>query len=600
MEDNRARTDDAHAAAVIEEMRRTHTIVPPRLRGDFTVRYVVALVAVAALTVLLGWFGIRQLEIREGDGAEINVAGRQRMLSQRIALLAGLFVRATANEDTPAAERQAETLRATIAEMRNAQRALLEGNAARGLPGTQAPSVLALYDGGVRDTVQRYLEAATAVLEAESSEARAAALADVQRRAVDSSLLDELNLVVSAYEDVSQAKLVEMGENERRVIALMLLVLILEAVLVFRPMSQRILAETARLREAAARHETDARRHEFGLRLRDAVELADDEADVIDAVGLAHARAIPENECDLLLAKPEEPGRLAPVMKTSRACGVRAADACPALRRGRAVTFSTPVELGACNQLRRDALAREDTNIACACVPLTFLGQGIGVVRTVSSDTLPPSPDDLTVLETVASVAGSHLGTLRAFASTRAAADRDPMTGLLNRRGLDAELARLNGQEICVIAIDLDHFKRVNDEHGHEAGDRVLIEAAASIKAEGRPVDLVARIGGEEFVVVISQSTTALLPTATSLAERIRSSFAAMAERASGPACTASLGVAGPGAVFANVLRQADLALYRAKDGGRNRVVTAGDPEGASGDVEVLPRPSREPSPATE
>ena len=166
-------------------------------------------------------------------------------------------------------------------------------------------------------------------------------------------------------------------------------------------------------------------------------------------------------------------------------------------------------------------------------------------------------------------------------------ADRDPLTGCLNRRvfqsgQLDAELARTRryGTALSVILCDIDHFKRINDTHGHAAGDQVLGEFAGLLRAMAREsVDSVIRYGGEEFLLVLPQTE---LAGAQTLAERIRQAFAeAATTTASGGvvSTTASFGVASvpaghpyPPASFEALIAAADEQLYAAKRGGRNAV----------------------------
>lgn len=163
-------------------------------------------------------------------------------------------------------------------------------------------------------------------------------------------------------------------------------------------------------------------------------------------------------------------------------------------------------------------------------------------------------------------------------------AERDPLTHLPNRRATFATLprrideARAQGKPLAVVFLDLDHFKRVNDTHGHAVGDEVLVETARRLSAQLRGGDLVARHGGEEFLVVLPGSDVV---QATALAERLRESLRAspVSTRAGPLAITASLGVAllreadprGMAGAEALVAR-ADAAMYRAKQSGRDRV----------------------------
>jgi diguanylate cyclase (GGDEF)-like protein len=158
-----------------------------------------------------------------------------------------------------------------------------------------------------------------------------------------------------------------------------------------------------------------------------------------------------------------------------------------------------------------------------------------------------------------------------------AEARTDALTGLLNRRGFDEraslELARSrrDGSSIAIAAFDLDHFKRVNDEWGHEVGDRVLIHTAQVLAAEAREIDVVARFGGEEFVALLPGADTA---AAHAFAERVRDVLAG--ERFSRlPTVRISAGVlsARAPATVDELLRGADSALYAAKRGGRDRAV---------------------------
>jgi diguanylate cyclase (GGDEF)-like protein len=158
-------------------------------------------------------------------------------------------------------------------------------------------------------------------------------------------------------------------------------------------------------------------------------------------------------------------------------------------------------------------------------------------------------------------------------------ASRDPLTGILNRLGFDLALRDMllrsrqeKEQTIGVLVIDLDLFKQVNDRLGHQAGDVVLRDTTRAIQTVLRPCDLLARWGGEEFLVAIINIPPARLVV---VAEDIRAGIAA-GVRFGNEAVTASVGVAvGPSDQFLSLVGRADVALYEAKGAGRNRVAVA-------------------------
>lgn len=158
-------------------------------------------------------------------------------------------------------------------------------------------------------------------------------------------------------------------------------------------------------------------------------------------------------------------------------------------------------------------------------------------------------------------------------------AHTDALTGLYNRRAYDQHLARewrrvqRNGAPLSVLLVDADHFKAVNDQHGHAMGDQVLQVLASVLQEGARDIDVAARVGGEEFAVLLADTDAT---SAAGVAERIRSQIA-QAEAMPVAAVTVSIGVATLQAQEQpdSLQHRADQALYMAKSQGRNRVVSA-------------------------
>jgi len=154
---------------------------------------------------------------------------------------------------------------------------------------------------------------------------------------------------------------------------------------------------------------------------------------------------------------------------------------------------------------------------------------------------------------------------------------RDGLTSLHNRHHLVAELPRLmadteaKGIPLTLIVVDIDHFKKINDQHGHARGDEVLVEVAEILRSVVRPQQLLVRYGGEEFVLVLPGTTTMQAGLG---AERLREKIAAA--NPAGLPVTASIGIATlkPGESYDQLFSRADAALYEAKRGGRNQVVS--------------------------
>lgn len=174
---------------------------------------------------------------------------------------------------------------------------------------------------------------------------------------------------------------------------------------------------------------------------------------------------------------------------------------------------------------------------------------------------------------------------LRLNAGLAELASRDALTRVLNRNGLDEVVTRhfaaREPAPLALLLVDIDHFKVINDRHGHASGDAVLRAVAVALTAGLRGSDFVARVGGEEFVVGCPGLA---LDDAVALGERLRAAVAALdiGDGAGRPIrCTISVGVA-PAATardaFEGALRDADRALYVAKAEGRNRVVAAAMP----------------------
>ena len=165
------------------------------------------------------------------------------------------------------------------------------------------------------------------------------------------------------------------------------------------------------------------------------------------------------------------------------------------------------------------------------------------------------------------------LASFRAAEGLRRSAMTDPLTGALNRRGfedaLQADIAREGATACAAISLDIDHFKVINDTHGHAAGDDVLARLADAVRAQLRAGDLFERAGGDEFVILLHGVDQGV---ALGIAERVRAAVKAQAMhgQAMPGDVTLSIGVhAEPGLSVENLVRRADAALYRAKEAGR-------------------------------
>ncbi|WP_442909123.1 biofilm regulation diguanylate cyclase SiaD [Halopseudomonas sp.] len=164
----------------------------------------------------------------------------------------------------------------------------------------------------------------------------------------------------------------------------------------------------------------------------------------------------------------------------------------------------------------------------------------------------------------------------------REASTHDPLTGLGNRRLLlerlkeETDRSRRYARPLSIAMLDIDHFKRVNDEHGHELGDQVLMEVSRTMDAQIRDQDLCGRWGGEEFLIILPETT---LEAACQVLDRVRSAIEALHMRVGDDSVsvTASIGVAEHQAEqnYSDTINQADWALLTAKRSGRNRLSRA-------------------------
>jgi diguanylate cyclase (GGDEF)-like protein len=226
------------------------------------------------------------------------------------------------------------------------------------------------------------------------------------------------------------------------------------------------------------------------------------------------------------------------------------------------------------------AMLAQPTEGSYYCSPLIAGGTIIGAIRLEApKDFWTAERDHL--LQSYVGGAATALSNIRLLETMKQQATVDQLTGLYNRRFFDeyarklVALARRRAQSFGVIMMDLDHFKSFNDSFGHELGDRLLRQFARTAGAAVRETSVAARLGGEEFAVLLPDAD---LEVSRLVAERIRQAVERMSV-ASGtdkmlPAVTVSLGVAvypDHGESFEDILQAADKALYESKRAGRNR-----------------------------
>lgn len=253
---------------------------------------------------------------------------------------------------------------------------------------------------------------------------------------------------------------------------------------------------------------------------------------------------------------------------------------CWALRRGKVHRVAPPSSTIRCRHLDTSA----DWSL---CIPLMAQGEVLGLFHVHGTDPGPGGGETpLDAIERLTLTIAEHLSlavaNLQLRETLRSQSLRDPLTGLYNRRYMDDCLERelreasRAAHSVSALAVDIDHFKAFNDRLGHAEGDRILTDIGATLLRVTRAEDVVCRTGGEEFVIILPDTT---VEAATRRAEEIRRAAQELGN--GGRAVTLSVGVATfpqDGITPLGLLRAADMALYEAKRLGRNRVQLAEPP----------------------
>ncbi len=320
----------------------------------------------------------------------------------------------------------------------------------------------------------------------------------------------------------------------------------------------------------------DAFRQELDSRVQNAMMLAESEADVYEITRRAMDTVVQGRPAELLMADASNAHlRIATTCGPhAPGCGVASPRQCHAVRRGQTMVYDDARAIDACPKL-----AAREHEVQCAvCIPVNVMGKTVGVMHAVTEHSNKFTAQSVRELESVVRHLGAHTGMIRALETSQLQAQTDPLTGLLNRRSLETRSAAIltEGAPAAVLVADLDHFKKLNDTYGHDAGDRALRLYSQVLRQTLRPSDLVARFGGEEFVCVLPGVD---VQTAATIADRVREALAQAVQQSGGPKFTSSFGLAGHpvhGVTLDELVQAADTALYVAKKNGRDRVEVVG------------------------
>ena len=320
------------------------------------------------------------------------------------------------------------------------------------------------------------------------------------------------------------------------------------------------------LTEALERAEQENRRTRFIKQLAGALDLDDVLARTLEA-----AHDLPGIDAAMIVLQQNDSGPLVATQGMSRDEALNQPIAPPAEGRApRAVSL---------NYRYADADAGRDGNLIRGGLMVPLMGTRQDVVGTLAvfwrGREREAAGDEIVQLEELAASAGPTIENAKRFLEARQLAELDALTGLHNRRYfdevLDREVARAHryGRSLALILIDLDDLKGINDRIGHLGGDAVLAELGERVREALRLTDIACRIGGDEFAVVLPESS---LDDARQLYDRLQAAITAR-PLAGGESVTASAGIAGldreddPKALF----QRADEALYRAKRDGKGR-----------------------------
>lgn len=541
-----------------------------------TWRYVVALFLVASLSSA-AWISLH-LVIREQEGtaALVNISGRQRMLSQRTALFCNLLVNA------PISERPSirEKLKNSIALMEASHRGLTHGDAAMKLPETRSPAMHALYFDGpdpLDRQVQNYVGQVNDLLNlAEQDLSPDTPLLKHITQTASTTLLSALDNVVRGYQSEGEASVGRLQKAETIFWLATLLLLMLEAVLIFRPFARHIRAIIEKLKttgEALQQHHDQ---------LEETVKQRTNE-----------------------LSESEEKFRL---------ISTNAKDAIVIVGEDEQITYWNPAAEELFGYSANEAIGKNLHNLL---TPeryrdeahkgyARFMRYGMGelIGKTFDITALKRNGEEFPIALSISAFAFKKtwhaLGIIRDITERKQMEKQvhqlafyDALTTLPNRRLFSDRLNHaiaVNRRSRChgaVMFLDLDNFKPLNDTYGHGVGDLLLIEAAKRLKNSARDTDTVARFGGDEFVVILTEldkDKAVSAEEAQIVAEKIRAALSApYALQSDGAAsiehcCTVSIGIA----VFMeqnpdDVMKYADEAMYLAKTSGRNQIRLYGE-----------------------
>lgn len=359
---------------------------------------------------------------------------------------------------------------------------------------------------------------------------------------------------------------------------------------IFQALTRRLSQAVDVAEQQARRREIQSDRQEFEGRLANALDMAEGEPEVITVIERAFSTILPSAPVELLLADNSHAHliRMASSPAGSPGCRVDSPDLCPAARRAQVQRFDNSDHLDACPKLR----GRAQDAVSAVCMPVSIMGRTVGVIHSTAPADTRFADDTVLDLATLSKLAGARIGLLRVMAETQLQAATDSLTGLLNRRSFESQVARARRDTplMSVAMADLDHFKTLNDTYGHETGDRALRLFSQVLAGSVRGGDLVGRRGGEEFAVALMGCDGEV---ARNILDGVRGRLEAAITVAGLPAFTVSFGLIDSRDLeeLPAILDRADVALFQAKREGRDRVVRH-DQFGAP--VDTGPRPTHD------